>query len=164
MTRGMPIAGLLLLGAALAFGGMGATMALGQELVLCSEFEGRLVDRDGRAQLGVPVTRRWVWAWGEKSGEDRTETDAEGRFRFAEVRGTSWTASIVPHSPSVKQEVIAEAPSGPVLLYSIDKHNYDRDGELLGRGIDGPGIRLTCRIDQEADGDGPFWGTCVASD
>jgi hypothetical protein len=142
-----------------------APMAFGKSLILASQFNGKLVDGSGAPQPGVKVERIWTWAWGDESGRDEAVTGEDGSFGFPEVTGSSWSAGIVPHSPSIRQEVTAEGPNGPVLLYSVNKSTYDRDSEnMLDDRLKGPGVNLVCRIDLEPSGDGPFWGTCQAAE
>lgn len=142
-----------------------APMALGKSLILASEFNGKLVDGNGEPQSGIKVARTWNWAWGDETGSDEATTGADGSFSFPEVTGSSWSAGIVPHSPSIRQEVKAEGPNGEVLLYSVNKSTYDRDSEnTLDDRLKGPGVNLVCRIDLEPSGDGPFWGTCQAAE
>ncbi|MEO1493589.1 MAG: carboxypeptidase-like regulatory domain-containing protein [Pseudomonadota bacterium] len=138
-----------------------APMAFGKSLVLASQFNGKLIDSSGAPQAGVKVSRTWNWAWGDESGSDEATTAEDGSFSFPEVTGSSWSAGIVPHSPSIRQEVKAQGPSGDVLLYSVNKSTYDTDSEnLLDERLKGPGVNLICRIDLEPSADGPFWGTC----
>lgn len=130
--------------------------------VLASEVEGRLVaDAEGTPVSGATVVRRWKWAWTGAEGEDRTTTDADGRFRFPEVTGRSLTAGIVPHEPSVDQDFTVELGSDrpPLLILGLQKSNYDPDGETQGRPM-----RLRCRTDLEPDARGFYWGTCELLD
>ena len=143
---------------------LGGTVAFGSSLVLCSPFNGTLVTSDGTPVPGVRVTRTWEWAWAGKTGEDSSVTAEDGTFSFDQVNGSSMTARFMPHSPDVRQEVTAETESGPVLLYSVSKRNYDLDSEIVDRGLEGPGINLTCRSDVKPSGDGPFWGTCLPAE
>lgn len=132
-------------------------MALGKTYVLASAAEGRLVSgEDGAPVPGVTIRRSWTWGWTGRSGTDETVTDAEGRFRFGEVTGRSLTAGVVPHEPGVRQEYTALLPEGTLTILSLQKSNYDRDGELDGRPM-----RMRCRTDLEPDAGGLFWGTCT---
>ena len=139
----------------------GCSMALGKTFVLCSQFNGRLVDASGSPVTGVVVRRTWEWAWNGEKGSEETVTDAEGRFSFPEVTGSSFLAGILPHEASIYQEVKAERSEGTVLLYAVNKATYDRNSELMFRDLKGPGINLLCRIDKEPSSDGPFRGTCI---
>lgn len=131
-------------------------MAFGGSLVLASALEGRLLDGEGgRPVSGVTIKRNWSWAWTNREGSDETVTDSEGRFRFQEVVGRSLTAKFVPHEPSVRQEITAELPGGSLTLLSLQKSNYETNGELGGQPL-----RIACRTDLEPDASGFFWGTC----
>ncbi len=154
-SRGMLVAGAFVALLALAFFFGGGGMAMAKPLVLCSAFEGRLVDADGRPAAGYRVTRNWTWAWTGKTGSDSTETDAEGRFHLPEVTGRSLTAGLLPHQPLIRQRITAAGPEAETLIWEADKPNYDRDGELRGRPI-----RAVCRVGVEPDGSGLFHGTC----
>ncbi len=129
-------------------------MAFGKELVLASEFRGQLVTDGGTPAPGIRITRSLNWGWGEEVIEDETETDAEGRFSFPKVTRRSLTAGILPHTPSIAQEMMAHGPSGAVNIWFADKANYKDQGEL-----DRP-IDVICHLDREPSADGLFWGTC----
>jgi hypothetical protein len=134
----------------------GASMAFGNSFVLASALDGRLLDgEDGDPVSGVTITRSWSWGWANSDGTDKTVTDSEGRFHFDEVKGRSLTAKFVPHEPSVRQEITAELPSGTLTLLSLQKSNYETNGEMGGRPL-----RIACRTDLEPDARGFFWGTC----
>lgn len=135
-------------------------VAIGKTLVLTSAVEGRLVqDASGKPASGVTVRRSWTWGWNGREGAEETVTDSEGRFRFGEVTGRSLTAGILPHEPGVRQEIAADLPGGALTLLSLQKSNYDRNGELNGRPL-----RIMCRADLEPDARGFFWGTCSYDD
>lgn len=136
-------------------------MAFGKTLVLASDFDGKLLDEAGAPVPNVKVTRSWEWAWTSDTGSDSTVTDAEGRFAFGQVHGKSFTASFIPHQPVIHQEIKAETANGPVLIFSVDKQNYDANSEGFGRGLKNPNLNMICRIDQEPGDAGPFWGTCI---
>lgn len=152
------LAALIALGVVSLIGGC----AMAGPLILASALTGTLVDSTGSPQAGVPVTRSWTWAWTGETGTDTATTDAAGTFTFPEVTGRSLTAGFLPHEVSIFTTVEAEGPDGPVRLLSVDKQSYDRDEELRGTKLSGPGITLVCRIDAEPGDDGPFWGTCRA--
>jgi hypothetical protein len=134
----------------------GPSMAFGGSLVLASALEGRLLDGEGGHPVsGVTIKRNWSWAWTNREGSDETVTDSEGRFQFQEVVGRSLTAKFVPHEPNVRQEITAELPGGSLTLLSLQKSNYETNGELGGKPL-----RIACRTDLEPDARGFFWGTC----
>ncbi len=133
-------------------------MAFGRTFVLCSRFVGVLVTEGGKPAPGIKMVRSWNWGWNDRSGRDETVTGPDGRFEFAAVTGKSLTASIAPHEPSVRQEIIAHGARGAVTIWSVNKKNYDMDGELDGRAIN-----VVCRVDREPSAQGLIWGTCVES-
>lgn len=130
-------------------------MAFGKELVLASAFNGRLVISGGQPAGGIRITRSLNWGWGSEVITDETTTAGDGRFGFPKVTRRSLTAGIIPHTPSIAQEMIAHGPSGPVNIWFADKANYDDGGEL------GRPVSVVCHLDREPSADGLFWGTCV---
>ena len=136
-------------------------MAFGKTIHLFSEVHGTLVDGSGQPAAGVTVRRSWNATGPRKSGADETTTGADGGFRFPEVTAKSFLAGITPQAATVIQEIRATHPDGrDVLLYALDKSNYDRDGELARSPYTGPGLNMTCNIDAEPSDSGWFWGTC----
>jgi len=129
-------------------------MAFGKPLVLCSEFTGQLVSESGQPVAGVRLTRTWKWAWNGDTGRDVTESGTDGRFHFPEVTGRSLFASVMPHEPSITQEIIAERVNGPLSIWFTGKLNYERNGEL-GRPLD-----MICHIDREPQSSRLYSGTC----
>lgn len=138
-------------------------MAFGKTVVLFSQFTGRLITEDSEPAANIRVERNWEWGLTGRKGSDETITDQDGRFEFPEITGSSLMA-LMPHEPSITQSIVAHGPSGSVLVYSANKKRYERDAELIGRSLQGPGIRLECRIDEEPNDSGPFWGTCKPID
>jgi hypothetical protein len=135
---------------------LGANM-FGKSVVLCSRFEGVLVDKDGTPQPGIRLDRTWNWGWKNEQGSDFVVTDAEGRFALPLVTGRSMTVGFLSHQPSIDQEIKAHGPAGDVVIWYHQKSNYDANGELSGRPI-----KVVCRIDQDpAAGGGLYYGTCV---
>ena len=134
-------------------------MAFGS-LVLCSKFNGKLITKQGEPVAGVKVTRKWHWSWNDKRGSSQTITDEQGNFVFDEVTGSSITARLLPHEPGIVTEIFAQSDDGELLLFSVDKSNYEAGSELDVVGLDGDELTLHCRIDKKPDGEGLFWGTC----
>jgi len=136
-------------------------MAAAAPFVLCSPYEGRLVDEVGSPVPGVTVTRRWTWGWNSETGEDVATTGPDGSFSFGSVTGSSFTARFMPHEPLIDQAVSAKGPDGDVLLSLIKKRGYEMGDELRDSPHEGRGIKVVCRIDKEPDVGGFFFGTCV---
>lgn len=133
-------------------------MAFGKELVLASQFDGRLVRGDGSPAADIRLTRTLNWGWGSETITDETTSAADGSFSFPRVTRRSLTAGILPHTPSTAQEIIAHGPDGDVNIWFADKANYDENGEL------GHSIAVTCDLDREPSADALFWGTCFEGD
>lgn len=130
--------------------------------VLVSKIEGQLVSNSaGEPVAGVMVTRTWEWAWNGKQGEDTTTTDAEGRFSFPEITGRSLTASLLPHEPSIRQQLTAtlESEKRSLVILSLQKSDYERNSETKGHPM-----KVQCRTDLEPDATGFYWGTCQLVD
>jgi hypothetical protein len=136
-------------------------MAFGKTLVLASPLAGRLVDGAGQPLSGVTVARSWQDAYTGDRGTEESVTDGAGRFAFGEVVRSAALAGIVPHTPSITQRVEAMLPEGPRLLLALDKHDYERDGEIREPSRRGAGIHVTCRADAEPSDGGWYWGTCI---
>ncbi len=121
---------------------LGANTALSSSFVLMSEMEGRLVEADGAPAANVKLVRTWEWAWANRSGQDETETDEEGRFVFPKVTGRSWSARIFPHEPDILQRIHAQTSNGEIRIWSARKANYRDRGELSGRPL-----RVLCSLE-----------------
>lgn len=144
--------------ATLTFGA--SNMAFAKSLVLASAVEGRvLANGEGAPVAGAEVVRRWTWGFNGRKGEDITTTDDQGRFAFDTVTGRSLTAGLLPHEPSIRQEITTTANGASLVLLSLQKANYDDNGELNGQSL-----KIRCRTDLEADSRGFFWGTCELDD
>lgn len=129
---------------------------IGPMLVLVSQMEGTLVDKDLRPVSNVRVERSWEWGWNGKKGSDVSTTDAQGHFQFRKVTGFSLTA-ILPHQPQIEISITAQGPSGPVALYERTKSDYDDNSEMGGKPLN-----IVCRIDLEpALQLGRYWGTVI---
>lgn len=129
-------------------------------LVLCSEFTGKLVNQDGSPAAGVTISRKWNWAWQERTGHDITVTDAHGNFSFDKVTNNSISARFFLHKPSVMAEVAALFHEQYVILFSINKSNYADHGELIGIYAKHRQLNMTCTLDKEPTPNGPYWATC----
>ena len=149
--RGLLVATLMLA----AMGG--GEMAMADPMVLCSAFEGRLVHQDGRPAAGIRIRRAWHWSWNDSRGSDTAITGKDGRFSFDEVVGRTLLGALLPHQPRILQTITAgDAES---LIWRVQKPDYDRNGETLGRRI-----RVTCVFGAEPGRGGPAYGTCQFSD
>ncbi len=124
-----------------------STACVDMNLVLCSELEGTLIDKDRNPVSNAKVKRTWHWHWNDKKGDDEVVTDAQGRFAFPAVRRFGVLSAVFPHEPMIDTRLYAEAPgrSSPVRLLLTGKRNYRENGELDGKGP----LRVVCRIDME---------------
>lgn len=126
-------------------------------LVLVSQMEGTLVDRDLRPVPNVRVERTLEWGWNGKTGSDVFTTDAQGRFSFPNVKGFSLLAGVLPVQPQVQIEITAHGPAGSVLLFMLIKKDYADRSEMKGKPFN-----IVCRIDLEpGPSAGGYWGTVV---
>lgn len=65
--------------------------------------------------------------------------------------------TVMPHQPQVGLVITAQAPTGPVSLFEINKQDYSDNSELEGRAIN-----IVCRIDLEPGLSlGKSWGTVI---
>lgn len=126
-------------------------------LVLASQMEGTLVDKDLRPVPNVRVERAWDWGWNDNTGSDVCTTDAQGHFQFPKVTRFSLFAKLPIVQPQVAIRIVAHGPEGPVSLLSLMKVNYADHGETSGRPF-----TIVCRLDLEpGPSAGGFWGTVV---
>jgi hypothetical protein len=126
-------------------------------LVLASQMEGTLVDKDLQPVPNVQVERTWHWGWNDKKGSNVSKTDARGRFEFPKVTGFSLLAAALPVERQIQLTITAQGPKGPVELFSLIKQDYADRSELKGKPI-----HIVCRIDLEP-GIQPngYWGTVI---
>ena len=131
-------------------------MAFGKSFILCSPFSGPAVIEGGKPLGDVVMERRWVWSWNDETGSDRAVTDANGKFAFPLVKGSSMSAMFLPHEPNIRQTIIAHMPDGELEIWNAVKATYEMNSELDGRPI-----KVICHLDKEPSADGLYWGTCV---
>lgn len=132
-------------------------------LILCSPISGILLGNGGIPAAGVTVHRKWEWAWTGATGSDSTTTDAEGRFSFGPVTGSSFTARILPHEPDIRIQVYGRHADEERLLLSVSKGNYSLGSEAIKIGQAGPALNIKCRLDSEPNDGGVYWGTCTSA-
>lgn len=132
-------------------------MFLSKTLYLFSEVNGTVL-LDGKPVQGVEVRQDYHWHWGELKRSHTVTSDAQGRFRFAEVTGTSWTANLLPHEPVVMQALTLRYQGKEHRGWLMYKHNYDRLGEVPGRALN-----LVCDLADEpvARPETETFGICV---
>lgn len=121
---------------------------------LCSPMTGQLVHEDGSPVPQTPVRRHWYWRG--KRGEDRTVTDAEGRFAFGAVPPRRGLFAMIPAREAVTQDFFAELPDGDMqFLYLTTR------GLTLNAETDGRPFNIRCRVDAEPAADDVHFGTCT---
>jgi hypothetical protein len=135
----------------------GWAMAFSKTLYLFSEVHGTVL-LNGQPAQGVEVEQDYHWHWGEQKRTTTVTTDAQGRFHFAEVTGTSWTARLLPHEPVIVQRITLRYQGKDHKGWFMAKHNYDRLGEVPGRPL-----TLVCDLADEAVAhpDTETFGICV---
>ena len=127
----------------LALAGMGEARAMGK-MCMFSAVQG-VVTEHGKPVGGVVVERRFKWAWKDETGVDRTQTDADGRFRFDPIWRSSLLGGLLPHEPSVEQELHVLQGDRSYLAWQFVRDSYKEGSELFGRPI-----RLHCELDSAA--------------
>lgn len=129
-------------------------MAFSKNLYLFSDVQGVVLNK------GVPVPdteveRIYNWGWKDVTGQEKTMTDAQGRFHFDPVVQSSFWASILPHEPVVTQKILIRQGGTEYKAWMFTKHNYEENGELSGKSI-----RLSCDLASEASAKGDVFGIC----
>jgi len=140
--RGLPPAALALL-MMLAWTGMGEARAM-EKMCMFSGVQG-VVTEQGKPVAGALIERRFKWAWKGETGVDRTQTDAEGRFRLDPVWRGSLLGRLLPHEPSVEQEIRILHGNRSYVAWQFNGDSYKQDSELFGRPV-----RLRCDLASEA--------------
>ncbi len=132
---------------------LGTNVASSEEVV-CSAMRGQLVLPNGAAVSNVEILRQWSWRG--KSGQDRTRTDASGRFAFDKVPAKRGLLGRLPAEEAVMQRYFAELPDGPFEFLYITRHDLTLNGETGGAAFN-----LRCTAGGEGSRDGFAWGTCI---
>jgi hypothetical protein len=117
-------------------------MAFSKTLYLFSEVEG-IVLLDGKPVQGVEVSQEYFWHWKDQKAKKVTTTDAQGRFHFPVVTGTSMTAAL-PHQPVIEQTLRLSFQGKDYKGWSHAKGNYDDKGEVGARPF-----KLVCDLSDE---------------
>lgn len=123
----------------LALAGMGEVWAMGR-MCMFSAVQGVVTDH-GQPVAGATIERQFKWAWKGETGVDRTQTDAEGRFHFSPIWRSSFLGGLLPHEPSVEQEITIEQAGKRFTAWQFVRDSYDENSELFGQSI-----RLHCDL------------------
>lgn len=99
-----------------------------------SAVQGVVTDH-GKPVAGATLERKFKWAWKNETGVDRVQTDAEGRFHFAPVWRSSFLGGLLPHEPSVEQEISISAGGKTYTAWQFNRTSYAENGELFGKPI-----------------------------
>lgn len=118
---------------ALALAGMGEVWAMGR-MCMFSAVQGVVTDH-GKPVAGATLERTFKWAWKGETGVDRVQTDAEGRFHFASIWRSSFLGGLLPHEPSVEQEISISAGGKSYTAWQFIRTGYAENGELFGKPI-----------------------------
>ena len=117
----------------LVLAGMGEVWAMGR-MCMFSAVDG-VVTEHGRPVAGATLERQFKWAWKGETGVDRAQTDAEGRFHFAPVWRSSFLGGLLPHEPSVEQEIRISAGGKSYIAWQFVRASYAENNELFGKPI-----------------------------
>lgn len=148
------LAGCLLL--VLGLTTQGQAMAFSKTLYLFSEIQG-IVLKGSQPVADAQIEQRYDWQWKSQKGEQRTRSDAQGRFGFAEVTGKSMLGGLMMHQPVIIQELHIQHAGQSYKAWLYKKGDYENNSEVPGRSI-----RLVCDLDAEPAPlfeDGPY-GIC----
>ena len=143
----------ILLGVIFGVAGFAGTGMTKNEEYICSPMTGRLVHPDGSPAADIEIRRDW--SWHGKSGSDRTETDAQGRFSFGAVPARRGFFGWLPMEDATSQRFYALLPGGEFNFLYIPDRSLGPGHETSGKPFD-----VRCRVGVDPDGDGFHWGTC----
>lgn len=138
------------------------------KVVLFSPLSGVVLDH-GEPVAGALVKRHVHWIWGHRTRDDAITTDVDGRFAFAALEDTMLLGSLLPHEPRVEQRIAIEHGGRSHLAWSLDKRNYEANGELIhfdeARGLvplrdPSRPMRITCRLEAAEHRNGKVHGIC----
>ena len=143
--------GLLALAAALPALAWGMSMG---KFCLFSAVEGVVLER-GQPVPGAQIERSYSWTWKKQQGTDQASTDAQGRFQFPAIQGSSFFRGFLPHEPMVEQTILIHHGGKTYKAWMFDKRNYEQNGELAGKPI-----VLSCSLETEPRHSGKVFGIC----
>lgn len=127
----------------LALAGMSEVWAMGR-MCMFSAVQG-VVSEHGRPVAGAVVERQFKWAWKGETSIDRAQTDGEGRFHFDAVLRGSLLGGLLPHEPSVEQEIRIVQGGRSFVAWQFVRDDYQENSELFGQPI-----RLRCDLGNPA--------------
>jgi hypothetical protein len=155
------------LGLLLAATGCNEGKAMG-EVILFSAVRG-VVTLQGQPVPGATLEREVKWSWGKEDVRDTTTTGADGSFSFPAVKRRMLLGRLLPHEPTVLQRIVVRHGGKEYQAWSLDKRNYDENGELLYfddergmvpyRDLSKP-ITLRCALEAKEHRSGKVFGIC----
>ena len=138
------------------------------EVVIFSAVRG-VVTLQGKPVAGATLERETRWTWGKETVNDVTTTAADGAFSFPAIKRKMLVGSLLPHEPNVFQKIVIQHGGKSYQAWSLNKRNYDDNGELLYfddnrgmvplRDISKP-ISLQCRLEAQEHRSGKVFGIC----
>ena len=122
---------------------------------LQTDLESRVLDQRGQPVPGAQIERSYSWTWKKQQGTDQASTDAQGRFQFPAMQGSSFFGGFLPHEPMVEQTILIHHGGKTYKAWMFDKRNYEQNGELAGKPI-----VLSCSLETEPRHSGKVFGIC----
>ena len=120
-----------------------STMGFLGKLCMFSSVEG-VVLQNGEPVAEAVVTREYEWQDTKKS--DQTVTDASGKFSFPARFEYSLLSVIIPHSPSISQDIVIEVNGKSYEAWYFHKIDYEVNGELEGKKM-----IMACELSKEPE-------------
>jgi hypothetical protein len=134
-----------------------STKAFGMfEVCLFSPVKGKVVLK-GQPVVGAVIERSYDWAWKNQKGRDETKTDQNGEFSFPAIYGTMILGSVLPHEPSINQEILIKVDGKSYGAWYAFKREYAEYGEL-GGALNGQPIDLLCDLEKKVTNHGEYGG------
>lgn len=131
-------------------------MTIFSKKIMFSEVFGQ-VTLNGAPVKDAIIERYYRWAWDDKKESDNTTTNEKGIFNLPAQEKNAFISSLIPHEPSIFQQITIKHQGKEYVAWHYTKHNYDKNGELGGRPI-----RLKCELSkQPAFTDDDYYGICT---
>ena len=147
-------AGMLVLVTGLAGSAGVPAMGFFKSQVLFSPVSG-VVTLNGAPVAGAEIVQSVDWATKEGPAPRSVTSDANGRFAFDAIEGSSMAARVLPLQPSMNQRLVIRHQGVEYDAYRHGKLNYDLNGENEGKPL-----VLECELSRQPDFFGKFYGIC----
>ncbi|MEO7256101.1 MAG: DUF6795 domain-containing protein [Casimicrobium sp.] len=138
------------------------------EVVIFSAVRG-VVTSQGKPVVGATLERETRWTWGKETVNDTATSGSDGAFNFPAIKRKMLAGALLPHEPNVFQKIVIQHGGKSYLAWSLNKRNYDDNGELLYfddnkgmvpyRDIAKP-ISIQCRLESPEHRNGKVFGIC----